>query len=97
MNKKALSKALKTLEELQNIPRPKLYTVEYTDGTTEKLDDVEILLNAIRQRAYRETNPDYKAYKKIICRAGTAEAQNFQLAIDLVRRTGKPDPEIVEV
>lgn len=97
MNKKPLSKALKTLEELQNIPRPKLYTVEYTDGTTEKLDDVEILLNAIRQRAYRETDPDYKTYKKIICRAGTATAQNFELAIDLVRRIGKPDPEIVEV
>lgn len=97
MNKKPLSKALKTLEELQNTPRPKIYTVEFTDGTTEKLDDVELLLNAIRQRAFIKSNPDYKTYKKIICRAGMTEAQNFQLALDLTRRIGKPDPEIVEV
>ena len=97
MNKKHLSKALKTMEELQNIQKPKIFIVDYTDGTSEKLTDVTILIYAIKQSVEREADPDYKAFKKITYKSDKQSKATLGIVTGFLTAAGEPDPEIVEV
>ena len=97
MNKKAYSKALKTLEELQQIPKESLFIVEYTDGKTEKVNDTVIILNTIRQLAHRQTNTDHPAVKKITYKPDRQNNKTIEQVRATLAAAGEPDPEIGEV
>ena len=85
------------LDDIKNTPTPKYFGIDYTDGTTAKLDDVTITLTAIKQIAMRQADKNYKAIKKITYLKDKHSREVIQEVITALEKAEDIIPIIIEL